>query len=80
MKRLYLRPLLRGKGAGRAHAQRLIEEARAIGYHAMRLDTLPPMREAIALYDSLGFQRIPPYYDNPVPGALYMERALGINS
>jgi len=31
---------------------------------------------AVALYQSLGFQRIERYYDNPHPGALFFELAL----
>lgn len=74
MKRLFLRPAYRGKGLGRVLVESIIDEARKLGYTHMRLDTLPGrMDKAIALYQSIGFAEIGPYYENPVEGAKFME-------
>jgi len=77
MKRLYLRPQFRGKDLGRMLADRIIAEARQIGYQHMRLDTVEPvMRNAVAMYRKIGFREIAPYCANPIAGALYMELQL----
>jgi len=76
MKRLFVRPAFRKQGVGRLLAGRLIEEARRIGHGTMRLDTLATMRAARALYESLGFRRIPAYYANPLAEVVYLELAL----
>ena len=77
MKRLYLRPQLRGRGVGRAIAETVIAEARLIGYRKMRLDKVEPvMPNAVAMYRRLGFVEIEPYRANPIAGALYMELGL----
>jgi putative acetyltransferase len=77
MKRLYVRPQFRSKGLGKALAERIINEARQIGYKKLRLDTVEPvMRAAVAMYRTLGFREIAPYRPNPIEGALYMELEL----
>jgi putative acetyltransferase len=76
VKRLYVQPRVRGQGWGRRLAEAIIADARAIGYRELRLDTLLQMEEARALYGSIGFRAIPPYYDNPLPGVAYMALTL----
>ena len=74
MKRLYLRPAFRGKGLGRVLAERILQEARSIGYRRLRLDTVGPvMKDAVAMYRRMGFKEIAAYRANPMPGTLYLE-------
>lgn len=77
MKRLFVRDDFRGQRIGVQLIERVIADAREIGYSAMRLDTYPPkMGKAVSLYERHGFRRIEPYYDNPHSDVLFMELVL----
>ena len=76
VKRLYVQPAHRGEGWGKHLAQAVIDEARAIGYRELKLDTLDWMTAARALYASFGFRECAPYYHNPLAGVVYMTLAL----
>jgi GNAT superfamily N-acetyltransferase len=76
MKRLYVCPAARGLGIGRALVAAIIDAAETLGYTQMKLDTLPSMPEALALYKRCGFLEIPAYYHNPVPGTVYLGKRL----
>ena len=72
VKRLYVQPRGRGRGAGSALARRLVAEARDIGYRTLKLDTLERMHDARRLYEALGFKSCAPYYHNPLGSAVYL--------
>jgi len=76
IKRLYVREQLRGIGVGKALVEAAIQTARDIGYAEIKLDTLPQMEGAIALYKKSGFAPIPPYGSHPYPGLLCLGKAL----
>ncbi len=76
MKRLFVRQGFRGRGIGRQLAERIIGDAREIGYSVMRLDTLPFIREALGLYESLGFVRCSAYYETPLAETIFFELRL----
>ena len=77
MKRLYVRPRFRGIGLGRGLAERIVEEARILGYERMKLDTFEFLGGAIRLYQYLGFRQTGSYYDNPHEKVQYWELGLG---
>lgn len=77
MRRLYVRPAFRRFGLGRLMVQALLDRGLQAGHSTVLLDTLDEMEAARGLYASLGFEEIPPYYFNPLPGAHYLKATLG---
>lgn len=76
MKRLYVLPAGRGMGLGRVLVEAIVARAEAMGYREIRLDSLPSMTDAIALYLRCGFEPMAPYYDTPVAGTVFLRRRL----
>ncbi len=76
MKRLWVREPFRGGGYGKLLVSACIQRARETGYTHLRLDTLPQMNAALALYRELGFCEVPAYYNNPLPDTIYLEKVL----
>jgi ribosomal protein S18 acetylase RimI-like enzyme len=76
MKRLYLAPASRGLGIGKRLAAEVITEAKRLGYVEMRLDTLPSMVGARALYKGLGFVETEKYYNTPIEGTMFLSKDL----
>ena len=73
MKRLYVKPEYRGKQIGKALVETIINDAKEIGYKSMLLDTIPALKTAIALYESIGFFHIQPYNNSPVEKTVFMK-------
>lgn len=76
MKRLYVRPTHRGRAIGLELVQKAIERAQTLGYNRMFLDTLTRMKKAISLYESIGFEQVEKYYDNPRDDTYYLKKNL----
>ena len=76
LKRLYVRPRFRGQNLGELLVRRIMSDARDAGYRWLRLDTLPGLKTALALYRRMGFYEVDAYYDCLVPGTIFMEIAL----
>jgi len=76
MKRLFVRPAARGQGLAKQLIAQVLDEARRLGYAEIRLDTLPMMGDAQALYAAMGFADIEAYYDTPIAGTRFMAKRL----
>jgi len=76
MKRLYVKPSFRKNKIGKLLVEELLNSAKDRNYKIMRLDTFLKLQAAVHLYQQFGFKNISAYYNNPLPGAVYMEKQL----
>lgn len=76
MKRLYVKPSFRKNKIGRLLVEDLLNSAKERGYKLMRLDTFLKLQPAMHLYNQFGFRNISAYYNNPLPGVVYMEKEI----
>ena len=74
---LYVRPAFRGLGLSRVLMDRILSDAREIGYTTMLLDTLPFLQTALKLYRAYGFEEIERYNDSPMDTSIYLRLELG---
>ena len=72
LKRLYVRPEFRNQGLGSALVEKIINDARKVGYSQILLDTLPFLESAIRMYHSFGFYEIESYNNSPMDTSIYM--------
>ena len=79
MKRLYVRPPFRKHKIGKAMVEQLMKDGKRLGYTTMKLDTLQKLQPAIALYKQYGFTETTAYYENPLPGVVYMEKQFSVD-
>lgn len=80
-RRLWVRPIHRGTGIGRALTRTVIEKTQSRGYETLGLTTPPWAEASHALYESLGFERTPPYPETRLPEkhhdkAIFMQLSL----
>jgi len=76
MKRLYVKPFFRKNKIGKVLVEELLSSAKERNYEKMRLDTFLKLYAAVQLYKKFGFENISAYYNNPLPGVMYMEKQL----
>ncbi len=76
MKRLYVKPEFRKLKAGKILVEKILDEAKQLGYTKMKLDTLQTLTAAVGLYQKLGFENTTAYYNNPLNDVVYMEKEL----